>query len=181
MAAAVLLAAIVATAPSAQPAASAARGTVRGAAVGTALESRQIASEAGRWEWPLEPPRHIVQDFRAPRTQYSAGHRGVDLASSPGSVVRAVDDGVVSFAGVVVDRGVIAIDHGGGLVSSVEPVSPTVSIGDPVSRGQPIGVVATGGHCSAVCLHLGARRDGRYLSPLAFLRGISRSVLLPLG
>ncbi|WP_419819129.1 murein hydrolase activator EnvC family protein [Glaciibacter flavus] len=152
----------------------------------TSREASQAWEESERadraqWNWPLGPPVRVLRDFDAPRTRYSAGHRGIDLTAAPGSVVLAVDDGVVSFAGTVVDRGVISIDHGGGLVSSVEPVTASVAAGATVSRGQRIGMTSAGGHCGDACLHLGARQDGRYLSPLALIVGIPRAVLLPLG
>ena len=56
--------------------------------------------------------------------------------------------GVVSFAGAVVDRGVLTIDHGDGVVSAIEPVDGLVAEGEAVAAGDPIGVVASGGHCA---------------------------------
>ena len=98
--------------------------------------------------------------------------------------MHAVADGVVAFAGTVVDRGVVAIDHDG-VRSSVEPVDSTVHVGEPVHRGEVIGTVATGGTHAAGVLHLGARirtADGwAYVSPLLYLGGATRAVLLPLS
>ena len=87
-------------------------------------------------------------------------------------------DGVVHFAGVVVDRPVLSLDHTGGVLSSYEPVTTHLLTGDTVHRGEVIGVVLPG-HCAKTCLHLGVRIDGQYVSPLTFLGGIPRSVLLP--
>ena len=88
--------------------------------------------------------------------------------------------GVVVFAGTLVDRGVISIDLGGGVVSSFEPVTASVHAGEVVARGQPIGIVATGGTHPAGVLHIGARLNGDYVSPLLFLGGVRHAVLLPL-
>lgn len=132
------------------------------------------------WSWPVAAPHEVVAGFAAPPTPYAAGHRGVDLAAAAGTPVRAVADGVVSYVGVVADRPVLSIVHADDVLSSVEPVTAMVALGDRVSRGQLVGVVATGAHCSARCLHLGARRHGHYLSPLLFLGGVPRAVLLPL-
>ncbi|QTX04495.1 murein hydrolase activator EnvC family protein [Agromyces archimandritae] len=133
---------------------------------------------AGDWIWPITPVR-IVAPYRAPETRYAAGHRGVDLASAPGDGIRSPADGVVSFAGTVVDRAVVTVDTGDGVLVSMEPVLSALPAGTAVGRGQPLGVVADGGHCDGSCVHLGVRVDGDYVSPLRFLGGIPRSVLLP--
>lgn len=137
------------------------------------------------WVWPLTPPHRVLAEYVAPATDYSAGHRGLDLAANGltadvGAPVFAVSDGVVSFAGTVVDRPVLSIRHAGDLSSSVEPVTAVVSAGEAVARGQLVGYVAPGGHCSARCVHLGARLHGRYVSPRLYLGGVRRAVLLPL-
>lgn len=130
------------------------------------------------WSWPVAPPHAIARPFVAPATEYGAGHRGIDIRAPAGSVVRAPADGVVHFAGFVVDRPVLSISHAGGVLSSFEPVDPTVAAGDHVRRGQIVGILLAG-HCSSSCLHLGARIDGEYVNPLLFLGEVPRAVLLP--
>jgi murein DD-endopeptidase MepM/ murein hydrolase activator NlpD len=80
----------------------------------------------------------------------------------------------------VVDRGVVAIDHGDGVVSAIEPVDALVTEGTVVAAGDPIGIAASGGHCAAECAHFGVRVDGQYVSPFLFLGGLPRAVLLPM-
>jgi murein DD-endopeptidase MepM/ murein hydrolase activator NlpD len=77
----------------------------------------------------------------------------------------------VVFAGLVAGRPVVSIDHLGGLRTTYEPVSPSVSAGDLVAKGQLIGTLAPGhGGCpAAACLHWGARRGTDYLDPLGLL------------
>ncbi len=133
---------------------------------------------AGRWTWPVAAPDRIVRGFEAPATIWAAGHRGVDVAASAGARVVAPDDGVVVYAGLLAGRGVLSIDHGG-VVSSFEPVTPSVRAGDRVARGERIAVVATGGSHPPGVLHIGARVDGGYVSPLLFLGGVGQPVLLP--
>ncbi len=133
-----------------------------------------------QWLWPVPAPIRVVSPFRAPPTPYSAGHRGVDVAVSPGTPVIAPAAGVVSFAGRVVDRGVVAIDHGSGVVSAIEPVDTLVEQGTAIAAGDTIGAVASGGHCAAECVHFGVRVNGEYVSPYLFLGGLPRAVLLPL-
>ncbi len=134
-----------------------------------------------RWSWPVPPPIVVVAPFRAPPTPYAAGHRGIDLAVAPGAAITAAAAGTVSFAGAVAGRGVVAIDHGGGVVSAIEPVAATVAEGVAVSAGDVIGTVSSGGHCSADCVHFGVRIDGEYVSPFLFLGGLPRAVLLPMA
>lgn len=135
---------------------------------------------AGRWTWPIQPRPVVVRPFQAPPAPWASGHRGVDLAAAPGTLIRAPADGVIAFRGVVVGRGVVSIDHGGALRSTYEPVDATVREGQPVRRGEVIGSLAwTPGHCApAACLHWGAIRAGRYLDPLPWVR--PPPVLLPL-
>jgi murein DD-endopeptidase MepM/ murein hydrolase activator NlpD len=153
---------------------------------GPAPTAGRAATDAGSddspaWLWPVVPPRQIQRGFEAPPTPYSAGHRGVDLAATTGGPVVAGADGVVSFAGVVVDRPVLSVRHDRGLVSSIEPVSTTLVAGDVVRAGDTVGVVASGGHCDGRCVHFGVRLYGEYVNPMAVLAALERAVLLPLG
>ncbi|MGI6877603.1 peptidoglycan DD-metalloendopeptidase family protein [Microbacterium sp. gxy059] len=132
---------------------------------------------SGTWAWPGGEER-IVREFVAPEHEYGPGHRGVDLAVSGDEIV-SPDAGVVAFVGVVAGRPLITIDHGGGLVSTLEPVASGLSSGDAVAHGQVVGALAEGGHAPAGAVHLGARRDGRYIDPSALLGAAERPVLLP--
>jgi len=133
--------------------------------------------EAPRWVWP-GGTTEVVREFEAPADPYGAGHRGIDVAVA-GDEVMSPDDGVVAFRGVVVDRPLITIDHGGGLVSTLEPVESDLAVGTAVARGQMVGTLAEGGHSAAGSLHLGARLHGEYINPLALLGAMERPVLLP--
>ncbi|GAA2081592.1 hypothetical protein GCM10009840_16820 [Pseudolysinimonas kribbensis] len=134
---------------------------------------------AARWAWPVAPPHPVVRGYLAPPTPYGAGHRGIDIRAPDGAPLLAPDDGIVHFAGFVVDRPVLSIQHAGGVLSSFEPVSTTLHAGDVVHRGRVIGTVLAG-HCtSGTCLHLGARVDGQYVNPLLFLGGVPPAVLYP--
>lgn len=135
-------------------------------------------SVAAHWTWPLGPSHVIVRPFLAPATPYSSGHRGIDVHGAEGQAVIAPEDGVVHFAGFVVDRPVLSIRHADGLISSYEPVTSTLVAGMAVHRGDTIGALQSG-HCGAPCLHFGVRLHGQYVSPLNYLGGIPRSVLLP--
>lgn len=148
----------------------------------------QAALVRGSWVWPLPGRRVIARTFLAPPHAYGPGHRGVDLRADGGGTggadplleVLAPGDGVIAFAGTVADRPLLTIDHGGGLVSTLEPVEALVEAGSRVRRGMRIGTLAAGGHASPGSLHLGARAHGEYVNPLLFLGGVQRARLLPL-
>jgi murein DD-endopeptidase MepM/ murein hydrolase activator NlpD len=151
---------------------------VSSAAAAARVAAADFAKSAAypRWSWPVIGSHVIVRPFIAPATQYSAGHRGIDIAAS--GAVLAPANGVVHFRGVVVNRGVLSIDQGAGIISSFEPVTSTLAAGTVIVRGQVIGQIDAG-HCAESCLHFGVRVNGQYVNPLLFLGGVVRPVLLP--
>lgn len=127
------------------------------------------------FDWPLSPRPEVARRFEAPAFKYGRGHRGVDLAGNPGQQVLAAGPGVVAFAGQVAGRGVVSIDHDGGLRTTYEPVEGSVRVGDPVVAGTPIGALNPGHlECGQpACLHWGLRRGEDYLDPLTLLRPVA--------
>ncbi|HKR50236.1 MAG TPA: M23 family metallopeptidase, partial [Pseudonocardiaceae bacterium] len=89
-------------------------------------------SHAGMFGWPLPGRPAVVREFQAPTSPFGPGHRGVDLAAVAGAPVLAAGAGTVVFAGTVAGRGVVSVDHPGGLRTTYEPVLPTVTAGDRV-------------------------------------------------
>ncbi|MBG6180655.1 murein hydrolase activator EnvC family protein [Arthrobacter sp. CAN_A1] len=148
-----------------------------------------IAAEPS-WTWPLSPTPRVLRHFEPPAQRWLPGHRGVDLAATGTVDIRSPAQGRVVFTGWVVDRPVVTVDHGGGLISSFEPVVAGLKRGDLVQAGQPVGTLAPepqasepgvpGSHCSSTCLHWGVRRDGDYVNPLDFVLDRRPSILLPL-
>lgn len=136
------------------------------------------------WGWPLVGKPLVVRAFDPPAQPWLAGHRGVDLAATQGSAVLAPASGVVTFAGVVVDRSVVTVAVNNGLRLSFEPVTTSLKTGDSVARGQVIGQMEGPTHCDGSvtlsCLHWGVRRGDEYLNPLQFILDLRPSVLLPL-
>ncbi|MFC8193188.1 M23 family metallopeptidase [Cellulomonas sp. NPDC057328] len=155
------------------------------ALAGTQPSVAGVASTAGppaprpAYRAPVGPPAQLARAFEAPPERWAAGHRGVDLRAAEGADVVAPADGTVSFAGHVVDRGVVTVLHPDGRRSSVEPVVPLVAAGDLVRAGDRLGTVAAGGHCAGTCLHWGVREGDRYVDPWSLLPGAGPVVLLP--
>jgi murein DD-endopeptidase MepM/ murein hydrolase activator NlpD len=146
------------------------------------LPSLPLLPSTPTWRWPLPAPHAVARQYIAPANPYGQGHRGIDLSAAgrgeSEEVVTSPASGIVHYVGFVVDRPVVSIDHGSGVLSSFEPVASTLEKGQRVNAGQSIGTLQPG-HCTVPCLHLGARVNGEYVSPLLFLGGIPRAVLLP--
>lgn len=130
---------------------------------------------------PPVSPLRVVRGFEPPPTPYAAGHRGVDLAVSPGRPVLAAAAGRVTFAGDVAGRGVVVLAHADGIRTEYEPVRPLVRAGALLARGTPIGIVdGRHGTCApSACLHWGARRAATYIDPLTLLAPLGPVRLLP--
>lgn len=140
--------------------------------------------DAVDWVWPLSPEPSVERGFERPRSEYGAGHRGVDLAGTPGSQVVSVADGVVAFVGDVAGTPVVTVEHAQD-VSTYQPVSSRLEVGERVVAGEPLGsLVRTGSHClPRACLHLGRKVGGEYADPLALLeaRGSHIRLMTPYG
>ncbi len=130
--------------------------------------------------WPLVPRPEVVDGFAPPSVAWQSGHRGVDLAGSPGQVVVAAAAGHVGFAGSIGGKPVVTVVHGS-TRTTYEPVVALSRRGQAVAAGDPIGrLVTAGSHCfPATCLHWGLREGERYLDPLSLVGG-TRVRLLPL-
>lgn len=137
-------------------------------------------TSSGAWQWPLDPEPQVLRAFDPPARRWLSGHRGADLAATPGDRVKAPSDGIVSFVGRIVDRPVLVIDHGAGLLTSLEPVRSTLATGAFVGIGDEVGMIGNGAHCANRCLHWGLRLDGQYIDPLFTIHDTRPSILLPL-
>jgi murein DD-endopeptidase MepM/ murein hydrolase activator NlpD len=130
----------------------------------------QRAPAIGR-AWPVGTRPAVLRGWEPPATVYGPGHRGVDLAATPGTPVRAVAAGRVSFAGRVAGRGVVSVElTGTDLRTTYEPVRASLKKGDAVAPGETVGAVEpTATHCPVTCVHWGLLRGDAYLDPLTLL------------
>lgn len=118
-------------------------------------------------------PGGVLRPFEPPVGAFGPGHRGVDLAVTPGDVVAAAGDGVVGFAGAVAGHGWVSLDHGDGVRTTYGVLAEIgVRRGQWVRRGAVLGRASGTTHDAPVpALHWGARRGGRYLDPLLLVDG----------
>lgn len=152
-------------------------GSVAIALVGALMLQSAPAGE--RWQWPTDSTE-VVRAFEQPPQPWAAGHRGIDIRTGPYALVRAPAAGTIRFAGSIVDRGVLSIDHGDDVLSSYEPVRPLVAEGEHVHAGQAVAVIEGVHSGCGHCLHFGVRIAGEYVDPLRMLV-LERPVLLPIS
>ena len=125
---------------------------------------------------PPVAPVHgtVVDGFRTPACQRCAGHRGVTIATSAGSPIRAVTAGVIVFVGQVANVLYVVEDIGrGARITYGRLGSSSVALGSTVASGETLGV-------SDEELYLGVRFQGKYVNPLQFL-GIGAARLVGRG
>jgi murein DD-endopeptidase MepM/ murein hydrolase activator NlpD len=146
------------------------------AIIGTAT-----AALAGNWSWPVVGP--VIRAFDPPSSPYGAGHRGIDIAAIPGSIVRSPAAGTVVFAGSIGMDLFVSIDHGGGLRTTYSWVSKVlVRKGESVLAGQPVALSGYGHPGSATpSLHFGVTLNGMYVDPLDYLLPLDVSSLIRLA
>ncbi len=99
-------------------------------------------------------------------------HLGVDLASAKGSVVGAMNSGVVRYAGLNGTYGnMVVIDHGEGIYSMYLHLSKIIAkVGETVKKGQLLGLVGNTGYSTGPHLHLSVKVGGVSVDPLDFVK-----------
>ncbi|MGW0817136.1 murein hydrolase activator EnvC family protein [Streptomyces viridiviolaceus] len=143
------------------------------AAAGEGRPAPEPAESAVARGWPVGTRPAVLRGWEPPATPYGPGHRGVDLAAPPGTPVRTVAAGRVTFAGRVAGKGAVSVELTGTgdppLRTTYEPVEASVRKGQQVTAGEVLGTVEPrGSHCTA-CLHWGLLRGDVYLNPLSLL------------
>ena len=133
-----------------------------------ASEETAAAPDRGALLWPVRG--QIIEGFGVtPTGQHNAG---INIAAPQGAPVRAVDGGVVAYAGNQL-RGygnLVLIKHPDGLISAYAHCETLlVHRGERVVRGQLIARVGNTGGVDRPQLHFELRQGERALDPLRFL------------
>lgn len=145
---------------------------------------------------PLDgAPRLVIGVMGDSRDGGRRIHRGIDFGAALGEPVRAIAEGIVSFAGADLRRrGLVAMNPAAGTRALAAPLGPRglfvkvlhadgveslyahladyrVSTGARVGRGEVLGRVGRSGvHTSDAHLHFGLFVDGLAVDPLPVLR-----------
>jgi murein DD-endopeptidase MepM/ murein hydrolase activator NlpD len=130
---------------------------------------REPPAASGTYSWPVRGP--VIRGFDEPHGPFAPGHRGIDIAAEPGTPVRAAQDGLVAFAGLVGGDLYISVDHPDGIRTTYSWLS-TISVrrGEEVRREAVLGTTGSGhSGVEPPHLHFGARNGTSYIDPLTLL------------
>lgn len=101
----------------------------------------------------------------------SSAHTGLDIATKTGTPIKAVAEGIVTFAGTSGSYGkVIKISHGNGVETWYAHCSKLyVKKGEQVSAGDIIAAVGSTGNSTGPHLHLEIRINGTAVNPQKYI------------
>lgn len=107
----------------------------------------------------------------SPFTGERSVHKGIDVASPPGTAILAPADGVVIFTGAKDGFGnFIMIAHGFGVVTGYgHNAQNMVQIGQRVARGEQIGTVGMTGRTTGPHVHYEVFLNGQNVDPKRFI------------
>jgi murein DD-endopeptidase MepM/ murein hydrolase activator NlpD len=99
-------------------------------------------------------------------------HEGVDIAAVMGSPVKAMGDGVVTYAGKRIGYGaLVEINHGNGYATRYAHISEAlVKVGDRVKKGHPVALVGSSGRSTGPHLHFEVLKSRHQLDPRKYLK-----------
>lgn len=100
-----------------------------------------------------------------------ASHTGLDISVAKGTPIKAISNGIVTFAGKKGSYGnLVKIDHGNGVESWYAHASKiNVEKGETVKSGDVIALVGSTGNSTGPHLHLEIRINGKHVNPQKYL------------
>lgn len=109
----------------------------------------------------------ITSRFGSYESIRSFGHRGLDIAASTGTPIKAAAGGTITVAGWNNSYGyMVKISHGNGVETVYGHCSKLlVSVGQTVTQGQVIANVGSTGDSTGPHLHLEVRKNGVIYNP----------------
>ena len=158
--------------------------TVMGKKKVTYTRKVPVSKKGSRFGMPLRHAR-VTSSFSYrryhPILKRYRPHHGTDFGAKRGTPLLAVNAGKVTFSGRMGGYGkVVKIKHAGGYESLYAHQSRTrVKRGQRVKKGQIIGYVGSTGRSTGPHLHLGMKKNGKWINPMRVLRkkSIKTSVL----
>ena len=140
--------------------------------VSTDVDKRNQLAAATPSIWPTHGWLSSSMGNRAdPFTGEKDFHPGLDISADKGDPVYATADGKVVNASAAGNYGnLVILDHGYGLETRYGHLSAfKVTLGQPVKRGDLLGLVGSTGRATSSHLHYEVRANGRILNPLQLL------------
>ncbi|UKJ82903.1 peptidoglycan DD-metalloendopeptidase family protein [Priestia megaterium] len=140
-------------------------------------------SSTGIGSYYLNSPFRITTRFtpngnKNDRVHKGGKHNGLDLAAPAGTIIKSLTDGIVREVLVNNPTGgnLVRIASGKDLLSYAHMLTaPPVKVGQKVKEGQKIGLVGSTGFSTGNHLDLKIKRNGKYIDPLAYLKGMAGS------
>lgn len=104
--------------------------------------------------------------------RWGSMHRGLDIAASHGTPIKAADAGTISFAGYQGSYGyMVEIDHGNGFKTRYAHCSKLlVKKGAKVTKGQHIANVGNSGRSTGAHLHFEVLKNGVHQNPSNYVK-----------
>lgn len=111
-----------------------------------------------------------------PFTGRKAWHSGVDIAGKPGSDIKALASGVVSYSASKGGYGrLVEINHGNGLATRYGHAQQLlVKQGQLVRKGDTIALLGSSGRSTGPHLHLEVHKDGKAVDPGLYFPDLRR-------
>ena len=136
------------------------------------VDKRNSLAAATPSIWPTHGWLSSSMGNRAdPLTGEKDFHPGLDISADTGDPVYATADGKITTAAMAGNYGnLVVIDHGYGIETRYGHLSAfKVRDGQPVKRGDLLGLVGATGRTTGSHLHYEVRANGRILNPLQLL------------
>ena len=140
------------------------------------IKDKLAATYSGAFSWPFAS--NVAYSITSRFGNRTDGpfvdfehHNGIDLACARGTAIRAVDSGIVTYAGYRGSFGnVVFVEHDGGITTIYAHCdSVLVTSGTRVMKDQVIARVGATGQASGYHLHFAVQKGGAYVNPEQYL------------
>jgi len=98
-------------------------------------------------------------------------HEGLDYAGKPGTKIKAVAAGIVTWSARRSGYGnLVEINHGNGHVTRyAHNKKNLVAVGDKIEKGQPIAIMGSTGRSTGTHVHFEVIHDGKHVDPVKYI------------
>ncbi len=150
-------------------------GAIGPAAIASTSCGGPVAVTAGAWRPPMTGTYRITSSFGVrlhPTQNVHKMHAGIDLVATGSKTIVAAAGGTVTEAGWRGGYGnQVLIDHGNGIQTRYGHLAhtPSVTVGQSVQAGAPVGVQGATGDVSGAHLHFEIRQNGQAIDPQSWM------------